>query len=288
MPPAPELLGDPTARPMAHEPMAHEPVARTVAHEPVARPVAHEPVARTTAHEPVTRAAAREPVARPVANKPAAREPVARATARDAAVQDMAVGVGISGKADGLGDILRPGCAAAIWRREPPPAAQAWLDALAPERLPSLREVDRPEAVRDLVSAACDAVGTPAGAGRDWLIGDIADLSALFARLLPAPYQRVRLAVVTGDACRRFHLDTLTARLLCTYRGPGTQYGISADGEAPGRVHSVPTGAPVVLRGALWAGDRRSGLLHRSPPIQGSGQVRLVLVLDPMDAPEED
>ncbi|ESQ13777.1 MAG: hypothetical protein N838_33150 [Thiohalocapsa sp. PB-PSB1] len=31
----------------------------------------------------------------------------------------------------------------------------------------------------------------------------------------------------------------------------------------------------------------RSGLLHRSPPIEGSGETRLLLVLDPMDGPEE-
>jgi hypothetical protein len=50
----------------------------------------------------------------------------------------------------------------------------------------------------------------------------------------------------------------------------------------------VPTGAPILLRGTLWPEQPKSGLLHRSPPIEGSGETRLLLVLDPMDGPEDD
>jgi len=49
-----------------------------------------------------------------------------------------------------------------------------------------------------------------------------------------------------------------------------------------------PTGAPILLRGTLWPEHPRSGLLHRSPPIEGTGETRLVLVLDPVDDPEEE
>jgi hypothetical protein len=80
----------------------------------------------------------------------------------------------------------------------------------------------------------------------------------------------------------------VTARLVCTFRGAGTQYGISADGAEPGRIFTVPTGAPIVLRGARWPERPRSGLLHRSHPIEGTDQTRLVLVLDPVDDPQEE
>jgi hypothetical protein len=53
-------------------------------------------------------------------------------------------------------------------------------------------------------------------------------------------------------------------------------------------VFQVATGAPFVLRGTLWPEKPASGLLHRSPPIAATGETRLVLVLDPMDTPEED
>ena len=74
----------------------------------------------------------------------------------------------------------------------------------------------------------------------------------------------------------------MTARLICTYRGPGTQYCISHDHTDPKRFFTVPTGAPILLRGSRWPQRPASGLLHRSPPIEGTGETRLVLVLDPV------
>lgn len=102
------------------------------------------------------------------------------------------------------------------------------------------------------------------------------------------PYVRLRLSRVTANACSKFHIDAITARLVCTYRGTGTQYGISHDGGGPKRMFTVPTGSPILLRGTLWPESPRSGLLHRSPPIEGSGETRLVLVLDPIFDPEEE
>ena len=102
-------------------------------------------------------------------------------------------------------------------------------------------------------------------------------------------YLRLRLeAVIQTNACRKFHIDAITARLVCTYRGTGTQYGISTDGHDPDRVFTVPTGAPILLRGTLWPGRPPSGLLHRSPPIEGTGETRLVLVFDPVLNPEDE
>jgi len=105
---------------------------------------------------------------------------------------------------------------------------------------------------------------------------------------MSAPYLRLRLDVVRTNACRKFHIDAVTARLICTYRGTGTQYGISTDGADPKRVFTVPTGAPIILRGTLWPADLPSGLLHRSPPIVDTGETRLLLVIDPVFDPEKD
>ena len=83
-------------------------------------------------------------------------------------------------------------------------------------------------------------------------------------------------------------VDAVTSRLICTYRGTGTQYGIASDGEDPQRVFTAPTCMPIVLRGTLWPEDPPSGLRHRSPPIAGTGETRLLLVLDPVEAmPDE-
>jgi hypothetical protein len=202
-------------------------------------------------------------------------------------VRDAAIGVGVTDTPEGLSALHRPGCAAAIWRRQPLPGFQSWIDGLDGEILPRARVILRPDAVRDAASEICDASGTPAGPERERLVDDTAALAALFADLLRARWLRLRLDVVTTNACRKFHIDRVTARLVCTYRGTGTQYGVSTDGAEPRRIFTVPTGAPILLRGTLWPERPRAGLMHRSPPIEGTGETRAVLVLDPVDDPEE-
>lgn len=201
-------------------------------------------------------------------------------------VKDAAVGVGVADDPASLGAFLKPGCTAAIWRRQTPPDVQAWLDGLDPEGLPRGRITVRREAVAKTVEHLFDAVELPKGSERDWLQNDIAFLADTFASLLESRFVRVRLDAINSNACRRFHIDALTARLACTYRGTGTQYGISTDGDDPKRVFTVQTGSPILLRGTLWPANPPSGLLHRSPPIEGTGETRLVLVLDPATKPE--
>ncbi len=82
--------------------------------------------------------------------------------------------------------------------------------------------------------------------------------------------------------------DAITARLVCTYRGTGTQYGMSTDDADPQSVFTVPTGSPILLRGTFWPAEPPSGLLHRSPPIEGTGETRLVLVIDPVSDPADE
>ena len=197
-------------------------------------------------------------------------------------VENAAIGVAVADRAEDLDLIRRPGCAAAIWRRQPALSFQTWLEKLDPDLLPKARVILRPKAVRDELQKLFQSFDTPVGPEQDALIDDATMLADRFAQMMTAPYVRLRLDRVTTNACRRFHIDALSARLVCTYRGTGTQYGISTDGADPGRVFTVPTGSPIVLRGTLWPETPKSGLLHRSPPIEGTGETRLVLVLDPI------
>jgi hypothetical protein len=88
--------------------------------------------------------------------------------------------------------------------------------------------------------------------------------------------------VVRDDACARFHVDNVRARLLCTYRGPGTEYADLA-AAAAGPEGRLARGAVAVFRGLRWEGAG-VGLLHRSPPIDGTGATRLLLAIDAADA----
>ena len=186
-----------------------------------------------------------------------------------------------------LAALADPGTAAVIWWRPRPAAFAQWIDALPAPHLPQGRRVVRPDDLAATAAALCASAGMPACPGRDWLVADIAALGAQFAALMRAPFLRLRLEVVETDACRRFHIDAVTARLLCTYRGTGTQYGLGRDGGDPDPVHTLPTGAAMVMRGRLWPVQPCPGLVHRSPPIAGSGESRLLLVLDPAQEAEE-
>lgn len=201
-------------------------------------------------------------------------------------VTEAATRVGIADEPGSLRCFLQPGYAAAIWRRQTPGNVQAWLNDLDPALLPRGRVILPPGAVQEATGHLCDMSGLPEGPERDWLQSDIADLSKIFSDLMNASFLRLRLDVVDTNACHKFHIDAVTARLVCTYRGTGTQYGMSTDGNDPKRVFTVSTGAPVLLRGTLWPSPPASGLLHRSPPIEGSHETRLLLVLDPVSEPE--
>ncbi|MEM9028148.1 MAG: DUF1826 domain-containing protein [Pseudomonadota bacterium] len=203
-------------------------------------------------------------------------------------VDGATINVGVVDALEDLSAIREPGCAAVIWRRQPLPRFQGWIDRLAPAQLPTARLILRADAIPDAVQQVCDAAGMSEGPERTWLVDDIAALGAVFGRLMTAPFLRLRLDVIETNACRKFHIDSVTARLVCTYRGTGTQYGISTDGAEPTRVFTVPTGAPAVLRGTRWPGDPPSSLLHRSPPIEGTSETRLLLVFDPIMDPEDD
>lgn len=201
---------------------------------------------------------------------------------------DAAGCIGVADDPSAFRSILRPDCAAAFWQRRLPGDVQTWLDGLDPSLLPRGRVVVLPKAVPGMVGQFCDMSGLPPGSERGWLEGDIADLAERFADLMQSKFLRLRLDVIESNACRKFHLDAITARLICTYRGTGTQYGVSEDGGEPEVINTVPTGAPILLRGSLWPEQPRSGLLHRSPPIEGTGETRLVLVLDPLSELEDD
>ena len=111
----------------------------------------------------------------------------------------------------------------------------------------------------------------------DALIADIAALANRFAELTGNSSLRVRLEGVTTNACKKVHADYTDVRLITTYAGPGTDFAPHGDGNCC--LERVPTGAVALFKGRL-IGAGHEPCLHRSPPIEGSGEARLVLVID--------
>lgn len=152
----------------------------------------------------------------------------------------------------------------------------------------------RRAAIPQAPAAALAEIDGPAEFGR---IADPGVAAALWRRTAPhgaqdwldalapgiarghAPMLSMRIEPVADDACRRFHIDAVPLRLVCALRGRGAQYGAGTPGAQPDRIEEAPPGAVLLLRGKGWPGGAPA-FLHRSPPIEGSGETRLLFVLD--------
>jgi hypothetical protein len=184
---------------------------------------------------------------------------------------------------EGLSAIGWPGTALVLWRRQVPSDLAALLDALPFDELPHLRfEAIAADRVGEVLAAALG----PRASKLAPLLADVADLARLYARATGSAPIRLRLEAIRDDACRRFHADQVRARLLCTYRGPATEWlaardvRLAADGYVadpePGAIRRLERFEVGLFAGAL---SPRS-CVHRSPPLSGSGRDRLLLVVD--------
>jgi hypothetical protein len=179
-----------------------------------------------------------------------------------------------------LAGILEPGCGVAVLRRPPQRAIVAYLDAAAAEgRLGGgFRFV--------LASGETPfAALLPEGPGRDAMVRDLAELAELYADLLGCPRIGLRWEVTSSAMCPRFHTDRVGIRLLCTYRGPGTEWIDPAAADpgaeiAAGRIRHARPFELVLLKGESWPGHEGAGAVHRSPGVPPEAAPRVLLALD--------
>jgi hypothetical protein len=157
---------------------------------------------------------------------------------------------------------------------------------MEPSRLPDVRVLVQPIELRRAVAPLLDECGMPSGNMRDLLLGDVDDLVSVFARITRSDLVDVRLQRVGNDACWKFHRDSVEARLLTTYLGPGTEWVQPIHSETAMRrqkTYDGPLERLQVHDVAMFKGNCAgpgSGIVHRSPPIKGTGQTRLLLCLN--------
>ncbi|MDD3354842.1 DUF1826 domain-containing protein [Zoogloea sp.] len=192
-----------------------------------------------------------------------------------------------------LTGIFDPGTQIALWERPEDPAIVRYLNTH-----------HRPLGcgVRGLMNPGCppNLDDLPAGDGRNALAADMAALAELLTDLLGCPQVGFRLEVIDRAMCPRFHVDRVGIRLLCTYRGPGTEWiddgeadrsrlGAGAPGLPDGSSGLMPPSTPIeaatafqvaLLKGSLWQGNTRRGVIHRSPAVPEATLPRVVLALD--------
>jgi len=118
---------------------------------------------------------------------------------------------------------------------------------------------------------------------------DLMLLLTLARNIAPASPLRVHLETRANDACLRFHADNVSLRMICTYRGAGTQWlpvhavdldplGHGGNGRASS-VSEIPTGAVAVMKGLRYPDGGDHALVHRSPPADAV-HPRVVAVVD--------
>ena len=181
---------------------------------------------------------------------------------------------------DILDQIWSPGCAVSIWKRNGGWTLLDRLEELSPEQLPELRMATDPDHALSALGTEVQRLGLgDSGFGPD-LLEDASKLVRSFCNVMKTNTVRLRFDVIRSDACRKFHLDNVVARLLCTYRGRGTQYGQFRTEGDPDPIHELATGDVGLFRGQLWPTGEGSGIVHRSPPISQGGETRLLFVID--------
>lgn len=174
-----------------------------------------------------------------------------------------------------------------IWERLLAKELGHWLEILPAHQLPKRRVLVTRTHLRPVLTAIFDSADTPGGALRDVLLDDIIKLATSFMDTMDCDDRvDIRLEAIQHDACWKFHRDCVAARLVTTYRGPGTQWvrpnnsaaALAEQKSYQGPIHSFTKHAVGLFKGSQ--AESASGIVHRSPPISGSGVVRLLLCLN--------
>ena len=152
--------------------------------------------------------------------------------------------------------------------------------------LPNLRILVKPRDLRPALEALLDEIGLAPCDMRGLLIQDVGDLAGTFAKIIGGDCVDVRLERIEHNACWKFHRDVVKTRLITTYHGPTTEWVQMAQAEQAIREQTLFAG-PLERLGdhhvAIFKGNRSgptNGIVHRSPPIEGTGQTRLMLCLN--------
>ena len=179
--------------------------------------------------------------------------------------------------------ILTPSVHLALWRRTLPLCLSRWLSSLPAEVLPDFRlQLTAPfyaERFHPYLAAM------PANRMRAAFADDIARVASLYADILGVEHLRIRLECVSGDGCVLFHRDSVTHRLITTYRGAGTEWVFpnraddarKQQDQFKGPINRLTAGNVALMKGS--AADPELGVMHRSPRSNGAPP-RIVLCVD--------
>jgi len=190
-----------------------------------------------------------------------------------------------------LQKVTEPGTHLSLWSRPVEASIVQEIEKLQASDLQNTRRATSRSSFDVDVSALLREQGLDPMAFQN-LRADMLRLISIFSTVSEGRELKFRLLTTGTDDCRRFHLDRLQLRLLCTYQGPGTEWLTDAQVDREALVRCRPNNEVIRFGEAsrfetFWVGILKGdpknigyGQVHRSPPIADSGRVRVVFSID--------
>ena len=138
-----------------------------------------------------------------------------------------------------------------------------------------------------------DLPGKELSFNKKLFIDDIAHLSTLFFNLCERKKIKITLELVPDGMCKVFHVDNIKQRLLCTYRGLGTEWltdnNTNRDGLGSGDNFKIVKDFKLINKAEAFdvlilTGKKGShtsgGAVHRSPDLKSNDKIRVLLKID--------
>ncbi|MFJ4344956.1 DUF1826 domain-containing protein [Pseudomonas sp. NPDC089401] len=185
-----------------------------------------------------------------------------------------------------LAEIFQDGINLAVWQRRLPAQVEDFAalainlgQSFSDQRVLDVSEHE-PPLLPGLLQEAADLHGY------EGFVADVKWLVSAYTCLLGARRVGLRLRVLTGAMCPRFHVDKVPLRLLTTYVGAGSEWleegaiervGLHLAPAPVDNIRTLQAGDVALLKGEKWLGNEGAGLIHRSP---ASDRPRLLLSLD--------
>ena len=194
---------------------------------------------------------------------------------------------------DILARISEPGVNICIWQRPSIDQINRELVSLTPRDLPDVRSHCTLNNFDAAVTGLMANQGLSPDLFKHWR-GDLLNIARVYFPLTKGRRVTMRLETTDQDGCPRFHTDRTHLRLLCTYLGPGTEWLRDDQADREAQLAGAPNSEILLadrpsqlgqfwvglLKGSAFPGNSLNGLIHRSPPSQGSGITRVLFCLD--------
>ncbi len=190
--------------------------------------------------------------------------------------------------------ILDPSNNFFCWSRELSEELQSYLRELTTQENDPIRiTINQDNLSPELESARSQWDEKPSHIS-DLFWSDVEVLTRDFLEFSDKKSGTLHLRLIEDDACSKFHIDGYKLRLFVTYVGEGTEWlpesavnrrALGSDNEDivkdPSAIQRVGTGHVSILKGEIPGRfNPIKGIVHRSPPIAGTNEKRLILRVD--------